>query len=139
MTISRTSRHALTILFGAVAQLCFAFVASESVNRAFENSHPGWFERTEALWVTLMLIGPGVIVGFLALRNAFSFGVLACAIGWLAGFAYEIHALHRTGIKPPISEMVPVLFALCAGGGVSAQVTSLMMRKWSSNKRLERP
>ena len=71
------------LLLGAAIEIALSEVSTAAFWDGFEAPNPSLFYRLGWLWGTLRCVLPGLVVGFLAIRNA----------PWLSGLSYLIGSI----------------------------------------------
>jgi len=77
------------ILLGAGIEIALGEVSTAAFWDGFEAPNPSLFYRLGWLWTTLRCVLPGLVVGFLAIRNAPWLSGLSYLIGSIASFCYH--------------------------------------------------
>jgi hypothetical protein len=77
------------VLLGAAIEIALGEVSTAAFWDGFESPNPSLFYRLGWLWSIFRCVLPGLVVGFLAIRNAPWLSGLSYLLGSIAGFCYH--------------------------------------------------
>jgi MFS family permease len=138
---TRASFFLSTVGAGAL-MFILVFLASEGNRNSFENPNAPLWANAFPLWGLLSFVVPGIFVGVVTNRHAARRGMGAGMVGCFClalyvGFDWE-RCCTDPMFPPPYLQWLRMAAIYTACTATTAWLTASVVRRWSSNPRIER-